>query len=78
MGDSVCRVCLSVLNDGKSMRDLNKTHVVVISKVKSPRSITEFQLISLCNMIYEIITKTLANKLKTVLLCVISSSYKVD
>ena len=33
VNDSVCNVVLGILTDGKSMRNFNKTHVVLISKL---------------------------------------------
>ena len=74
VGESVCRVVLGILNERKSLGDINKTQVVLIPKVKSLRSITEFRPISLCNVTYKIVTKPLANRLKVVLPCVTDSS----
>ena len=53
---------------------LNSTYICLILKVKCPQKITEFQLISLCNVIYKIVSKVIANKLKGVLLEVISDA----
>ncbi|KAK2647882.1 hypothetical protein Ddye_015371 [Dipteronia dyeriana] len=67
VGPSVTAECLRCLNDRGSMEAVNKTLVVLIPKVKSSEYITEFRLISLCNVIYKIVTKTLANRLRLVL-----------
>jgi hypothetical protein len=48
------------------------TLLVLIPKVNDPESITQFHPISLCNVIYKIISKMLAHKLKGVLPDVIS------
>ena len=46
----------------------------MIPKVKSLENITEFRPISLRNVIYKLISKVLANRLKVVLLAVVSEN----
>ena len=46
---------------------LNDTTIVLIPKVKNPQSIKEFRPISLCNVIYKIISKCLVNRLRPLL-----------
>lgn len=53
-------------------RLLNFTFIVLILKVSSPRKITEFRPISLCNVVYKIGSKMLANRIKPFLNDVIS------
>lgn len=54
------------------LHDVNKTCVVLIPKCKNPKWLTEFRPISCCNVLYKIISKTLANKLKPLLGDIIS------
>ena len=65
---------LSSLNSGRMPCRLNETYICLIPKVKSPQKITKFRLISLCNMVYKLISKILAKKLKRVLAAVIDES----
>ena len=50
-----------------SMAELNKTNIALIPKTNNPKRMSEFRPISLCNVVFKIISKTLANRLKTLL-----------
>lgn len=53
---------------------LNDTHICLIPKTKNPQKVTEYRPISLCNVIYRILAKVLANRLKKILPGVVSNS----
>jgi hypothetical protein len=72
MGEEVCGVILNFLNSGIMNKDLNSTYIALIPKVPNPSRVSEFRPISLCNVLYKIISKVLANRLKTVLPDIIS------
>lgn len=74
MGKQVVTTCLSILNDGADVSVLNHTVVVLIPKNKNPQAVFDYRPISLCNVIYRILAKVLANRLKGVLDVVISCS----
>lgn len=69
VGDEVCHAVLFILNF-----DLNFTYIALIPKTKNPTKVTEFRLISLCNVMYKIISKVIANRLKVVLPHLISQN----
>ncbi|CAM8916763.1 unnamed protein product [Rhodiola kirilowii] len=65
---------LNFLNHGVLDQSLNRTEIVLIPKVRSPRRMEDLRPISLCNVIMKLITKTLANRLQEILPQVISES----
>ena len=70
VGDDVVEVVLSCLNFGTILPGLNHTFISLIPKVKSP--VTEFRPIALCNILYKLVSKVLANRLRKVLPHIIS------
>ena len=72
--NEVCNAVLGFLNEGTFNYVLNQTYIVLIKKKKkkTPYSITDYRPIRLCNVIYKIIVKVIANRLKTVLPNIIS------
>ena len=74
IGDDVAMAVLSCLNSGTFPASLNHTYITLIPKTKSPERVTEFRPIALCNVLYKLISKVLANRLKSVLPIVISES----
>ena len=67
VGPHVVNYVLNTLRTGIMPNGLNDTYICRIPKGNCPQMITEFRLISLCNVIYKLVSKVLANKLKRVL-----------
>lgn len=67
MGDDVVLVTLSFLNNGFLLREMNKTVMVLISKVKGQIKEGQYRLISLWNVIYKIVARVLMNRLWLIL-----------
>ena len=72
MGDQVVEEVLKVLNGGEIPEGWNDTMVMLIPKVKNPTRIKDLRPISLCNVVYKLVSKVIANRLKLILPDVIS------
>jgi hypothetical protein len=72
LGNEVCQAMVNSLNSGVLAPLLNMTHIALIPKVKKPICVTEFKPISLCNVLYKLISKALANRLKKIFPDIIS------
>lgn len=74
VGNDVCKAILQFLHGRTFDRDINFTHLVLIPKTKNLFNAKDFRPISLCNVIYKIASKVLANRLKRELPAIISKS----
>jgi hypothetical protein len=71
-GEEVTGAVLRVLAGQDSPGCVNKTFIVLIPKVASPTKLGQFRPISLCNVMYKIASKAVANRLKVILPEIIS------
>ena len=67
-------LCTSWLSIGEFPHALNHATIVLILKTKSLESVKEFGPIALCNVLYTIIAKVMANRLKILLLDIIDEA----
>ena len=74
IGDDVSKAVLDCLNSCHIPKEFNYTYVTLIPKVKNLEKKFEFRPISLCNVIYKLISKILANRLKPLLPSIVSEN----
>ena len=74
IGEDVSFAILNCLNSSSIPPSINQTFITLIPKVKSPTVASEFCPIALCNVIYKLAAKVIANRLKKVLPNLISKS----
>lgn len=74
MGDDIVKAVLNFLEGGEMEEVVNFTHIALILKIQDLVTVHDFRLISLCNILYKIIAKTLVNRMKLVLGKVIANN----
>lgn len=72
VGNKVRKAILNFLNFSVFDQSINSTFIALIPKLTTASCVSEFRPISLCNVIYKLIAKMLANRLKQVLPSIIS------
>jgi hypothetical protein len=65
--NSVTAAVLGFLNGGDMPEVINRTILVLIPKVANPDELSNFRPISLCNVIYKLCSKVMANRLRPIL-----------
>jgi hypothetical protein len=61
VGDNIVDEVLQVLNGGPMPVHWNDTTIVLIPKVHKPENIKDLRPISLCNVIYKLVSKVISN-----------------
>lgn len=74
VGDVVVQMVRKFFVTWVLMENINATNIVLIPKKRNPKTLTELRPIALCNVVMKIITKVIANRLKSVLDTVISDT----
>jgi hypothetical protein len=72
LGDDLVHEVLSAVNSMSIPDGWNDTTIVLIPKIKVPEKVTQLRPISLCNVVYKIISKMFASRLKGLLPEIIS------
>ena len=71
-GDEVTTAVLRIIKGEENAECVNDTVLVLITKVMNTTLLSQFRPISLCNVLYKIASKVVANRLKVILPDIIS------
>ncbi|KAM1735540.1 hypothetical protein ACFX12_014001 [Malus domestica] len=74
IGGDIIRAVKEFFSSGKLLKEFNTTIITLVPKVPNPSTMGDFRPISCCNTMYKIISKVLANRLKSILPHIISKS----
>ncbi|XP_055962295.1 uncharacterized protein LOC130015681 [Mercurialis annua] len=74
VGKEITEVCLLILNSEIEVNCINETIISLIPKIKNAKCMSHFRPISLCNVLYKIVSKAIANRLRMVLDSIIDSA----
>lgn len=74
MKDTIVGTAFDFHNGNSNIQQLNQTFIALIPKGAAPKTTSQFRPISLCNNSYKILSKILANLLKSVLPSIISKN----
>ena len=72
VGHDVFLLVKDFFDNGHLSAGINHNNIVLIPKDGAPESISQFRPIALCNFVYKIISKVLANRLKVFLGSIVS------
>lgn len=74
VGDAVSTEVQCFFSTGKLKPALNHTFLVLLPKITSAFKVEQFRPISLCNVVYKLITKILADRLRPLLELIVNPS----
>ncbi|KAL5564839.1 hypothetical protein UlMin_028003 [Ulmus minor] len=67
VGEEITEAALLVLNNEGDIHQWNQTLITLIPKIQSPTQVSEFRPISLCNVVYKLVSRTITNRFSRIL-----------
>lgn len=73
LGGSLTEAVEDSRHSGHILDSLNRTYITLVPNIDKPSGFSDYHPISLCNALYKLITKVIADRMKLVLRKVISA-----
>jgi hypothetical protein len=67
VSDDLLALAESIRSDGHIAGKLYSTFLALIPKINKPLTFGDYRVISLCNLVYKVLTKVIANRIKPIL-----------
>ncbi|KAL5539433.1 hypothetical protein UlMin_045908 [Ulmus minor] len=67
IGEDITKAALHILNDGGDMGSWNATLITLIPKIQHPTTVKNFRPISLCTVLYKIVSRSITNRFRLIL-----------
>lgn len=68
VGNDIKKMVMNIINNNQDNAEINNTYIVLVPKRKNLTSPKDFRPISIYNVVMKMVTKTIANRVKHVLL----------
>lgn len=75
VGDDVAEFVINILHESKMPANVNKTNIVMFPKVRDPTELAQYRPISLCNVVYKLVSKAIVIRLKNILSDLVSENH---
>ena len=72
LGEELTDEVLNAINNSSILDGWNDTAIVMILKVENPDKVSQFRPMSLCNVVYKVISKILSSRMRVILPDIIS------
>ena len=67
IGEDITKAALHILNEGGVMGSWNATLITLIPKIQHPTTVKNFRPISICTVLYKIVSRSITNKFRLIL-----------
>ena len=74
VADDVCNFIIKAFKGRQNLSEVNYSLIVLIPKVPMPKFIHQFRPIRLCNVVFKILTKVIVNRIKPLMIFLVTNN----